>query len=141
MKRFTFLFTILLLGFSKPSMAKSTFHGERNMGGCVGYYWCSSFFPGFSVVKVETISNGQAFAEFQYGLAFPTIFTTKIVGGFETGRVKLSMGFRVYPLAVGPQIQIQTGKKKAITLSVEHCQGYGGEPIGIIMTLGFRGKK
>ena len=126
-----------LLGFSNPTEAKTTTYNEKNIGACVGSYWCEGGFPGASYLRVKTKADGKAFSEFQYGVAFPTILTVKAVTGVQLDKSRIGMGLRLYPLAFGPQVEFYK-KKKSFSISVEACYGYYMDPVGILITFGFR---
>ena len=137
MKKLIPLITGFLLGFSNPATAKEFHYNEKNIGVCTTGYWCEGGFPGASYLRVKTKTNGKTFSEFQYGIALPTIFTAKVVAGVQLDKSRIGMGLRIYPLAFGPQMEFHN-KKRSLSISVEACYGYYMDPVGILITLGFR---
>tara|TARA_Y100001973_G_C5200878_1_gene337540 strand:+ start:2029 stop:2466 length:438 start_codon:yes stop_codon:yes gene_type:complete len=137
MKKLIPLIAGFLLGFSNPATAKEFSYNEKNIGVCMVGYWCEGGFPGMSYLRVKTKTKGKAFSEFQYGVAFPTILTAKAVTGVQLDNSRIGMGLRLYPLAIGPQMEFHN-KKRSLSISVEACYGYYMDPVGILFTLGFR---
>ena len=139
MKKLIPLFMGFVLGFSNPIAAKTTTYNEKNIGACLGGDWCEGGFPGASYLRVKTKTDGKAFSEFQYGVAFPTILTVKAVTGVQLDKSRIGMGLRLYPLAFGPQVEFYK-KKRSFSISIEACYGYSMDPVGILITFGFRKK-
>jgi hypothetical protein len=139
MNKFIPLIAGFLLGFSNPATAKEFDYNEKNIGVCMAGYWCEGGFPGASYLRVKTKTDGKVFTEFQYGVAFPTILTAKIVTGVNLDKSRIGMALRLYPLSFGPQFEFYS-KKKSLTISLEACYGYYMDPIGVLFTVGFRKK-
>jgi len=94
---------------------------ELNTGVCGYTKNCPSngSFFGASLLRVKTFEGERINFEFKYGVAFPTIVTAKALMGVPMGPVNLSLGARVFPITVGPEIKIKSGNTY-ITVSYEY---------------------
>ena len=137
MKKLVPLFMGFLLGFSNPVTAKEISYTEKNLGVCTAGNWCQGGFPGASLLRVKIKTEDKTYREFQYGVAFPTILTVKAVTGVQLDKSRIGMGLRIYPLAFGPQVGFYS-KKRSLSISIEACYGYYMDPVGILVTFGFR---
>ena len=109
---------------------------ELNVGVAAidGYEFKHSTFPGCSFLFGQTYLSGNLVAEWQAGLALPTVLTGKVFfGGGDLDR-NYGIGIRPWPLFIGPQ-----AKLGRLTLSFE--VGFDNElsfDAGLIATIGYR---
>ena len=83
-----------------------------------------SFFPGasFLVGKRFEQADGKLILDMEIGLAFPTIATAKIGGGFylnKEQKLSITAGIRPWPLHLYTQINLPEGPKGQFILSFE----------------------
>ena len=83
-----------------------------------------SFFPGasFLVGKRFEQADGKLILDMEIGLAFPTIATAKIGGGFylnKEQKLSITAGIRPWPLHLYTEINLPEGPKGQFILSFE----------------------
>jgi hypothetical protein len=102
---------------------------ELNIGNASSDEFGIDYFPGFSIVFVETkqLKNNKV-SEWQIGYAFPTFLTGKLGIGFGNLNKNLMVTIRPWPLFFGPQLKL--GK-----MSSSFEVGING---GFIITVGYR---
>lgn len=109
---------------------------ELNVGVAAidGYEFKNNTFPGCSFLFGQTYSSGNLVAEWQAGLALPTVLTGKVFFGGGDLDHNFGIGIRPWPLFIGPQ-----AKLGRLSLSFEY--GFANElsfMAGLITSIGYR---
>ncbi len=124
---------VVLLGLCTPAVLaqqrppRSYF--EFNFGGAVLEDGEGSFvFPGLSVlIGQQVFLSPKFFAEYQFGLALPTIGTAKLGIGAQSGNFGVSAGLRVVPNTVYLQCS-RTTRGGQWNASLEHAPFFRSNP-------------
>ena len=109
---------------------------ELNVGVAAidGYEFKNHTYPGCSFLFGQTYLSGNYVAEWQAGLALPTLVTGKVFFGRGDLFNNCGIGIRPWPLCIGPQ-----AKLGRLSLSFEY--GFANElsfNAGLITSIGYR---
>ena len=110
---------------------------ELNLGVAAieGYEFKNNTFPGCSFLFGQTYLSGNLVAEWQAGLAAPTLMTGKVFfGGGDLDR-NFGVGIRPWPLFIGPQTKLG---RLTISFEVGFASSQISYDTGLIATIGYR---